>query len=281
MRQDGRMDSSVSQLRDLAVHAAIEGAQIARHRRQEAQIHGTKSSSVDVVTQIDIAVEEHIRTLLLQQRPHDGILGEEGHSTEGTSGITWVVDPIDGTVNYVYGLESCSVSVAAVSGNPRRSDGAVQAGAVVDIPVGQVWSAGAGEGAEYDGNPLKIESGPDLAHALVATGFQYVSQIRERQGAVVAQLLPQVRDIRRLGSCALDLCMVAAGRVDAYYEHGLSVWDFAAASLIAREAGVRVEGFDGNPAKAEFILAAPDPTFAALHDALSEAGARTVMPRGV
>ncbi len=208
------------------------------------------------------------------------MLGEEarGHG-EGTSGITWVLDPIDGTVNFLYGLPHYAVSVAAVSGSTRPEEWTMEAGAVYEGGSGTLYSAGRGLGAwvtRAGGEAERIEPrpGPVLSRTLLGTGFQYIAERRALQGAVAAAMLPQVRDIRRLGSCALDLCYVAAGNLDAYYEHGLNAWDFAAGALVAREAGVRVEGWDGAPPTPAFAMAAREETFGALHDALSASGAR-------
>lgn len=193
----------------------------------------TKSSATDAVTEMDRASEEFIRTRLLAARPDDTIIGEEGDDHLGTSGVSWLVDPIDGTVNFVYGLPAYAVSLAAAVGDQ------VVAGFVINVVSGESWGAhlGGGSSAPPDSS---VEGG--LGHALVATGFNYVPEVRARQGLAVAQLLPHVRDIRRFGSAALDLCSLASGRVDAYVEQGLKPWDLAAGVLIAREAGMRVAG---------------------------------------
>lgn len=250
-------------------------------RTGEVTVAKTKSSDIDPVTAIDIAAEKLLRDRLAQLRPDDAVLGEEGIDTPGTSGVTWVLDPIDGTVNYLYGLPHYGVSVAAVSGSSDAREWTMEAGAVFEGGTGRTYSAGRGLGAwlqEPGGAATRIapRPGPTLSRTLLGTGFQYIAERRALQGAVAAKMLPQVRDIRRLGSCALDLCYVAAGNLDAYYEHGLNAWDFAAGALIAREAGARVEGWDGAPPDQNFAIAARTETFAALHDALSAAGARAM-----
>lgn len=243
--------------------------------RGSAAVTGTKSSDIDIVTQMDLSAEHSLRERLAELRPDDAILGEEGDDHPGTSGVTWILDPIDGTVNYLYGLPHYSVSVAAVTGDPRPETWTQEAGAVYEGGSGVLWSAARGEGAWRGDERLEPRTGPELSQTLLGTGFQYIAERRALQGALVTKLLSQVRDIRRLGSCAVDLCLVAAGNLDAYYEHGLNPWDFAAASLIAREAGIRVEGLDGKPADTTLAIAAPPGTFEALHDALVAAdGAR-------
>lgn len=192
---------------------------------------GTKSSETDVVTAADRATEQLIRARLAELRPGEGVLGEEEGGAARLDGLHWVVDPIDGTVNYLYGYPWFAVSVAA------QLDGVSVAGAVVEPVSGRVWSAGLGLGAELDGTPLHVSAADRLELSLVATGFGYRVERRRRQAAMVAGLVGQVRDIRRAGAGSLDLCAVAAGWVDAYVEHGLSRWDWAAGALIAAEAG--------------------------------------------
>ncbi|KRF36033.1 inositol monophosphatase family protein [Nocardioides sp. Soil805] len=219
-------------LRDLASAVAREGADLARRMRAEGiDVADTKSSAVDVVTAADRAVEALVRRRLLEVRPDDSILGEEGDDHTGTSGVRWVVDPIDGTVNYLYGLPDCAVSVAA------EVDEQVVAGVVVTIPTGVEYAAAVGRGATRDGVPISVRATPPLAERLVLTGFGYRAEIRAHQAASVAALLPRVRDVRRMGSCSLDLCHVADGSADAYVEEGPARWDWAAGSLVASEAG--------------------------------------------
>ncbi len=219
-------------LREVASAVAREGAELARRMRAEGiDVADTKSSAVDVVTEADRAVEALVRRRLLEMRPDDAILGEEGDDHPGTSGVRWVVDPIDGTVNYLYGLPDCAVSVAA------EVDEEVLAGVVVTIPTGVEYAAARGRGATRDGVPISVRATPPLAERLVLTGFGYRAEIRAHQAASVAALLPKVRDVRRMGSCSLDLCHVADGSADAYVEEGPARWDWAAGSLVAAEAG--------------------------------------------
>lgn len=204
----------------------------------------TKSTPTDVVTASDHAVEALVRERLALLRPGDTVLGEEHGGTAVGPGVHWVVDPIDGTVNFLYGLPWYAVSVAAVR------DGRSLAGAVVEPASGRVWSAALGFGATCDGAPLRVSGATEVALSLLGTGFSYRAERRARQVAMIAGVLPHVRDLRRSGSAALDLCGVAAGWVDAYLEHGCSWWDWAAAGLVAAEAGavVRTPGVGGrNP----------------------------------
>jgi myo-inositol-1(or 4)-monophosphatase len=234
-------------LLDLAVATAREAADlVSRGRASAAQQVDVKSSPVDMVTAVDKACEELVVERLLGARPDDGLLGEEGGERVGTSGVRWVVDPIDGTTNFVYGLPAFAVSIAA------EVDGRVRAGVVLNAATGELWSASAGGGAHLtvgDAAPVPLTGSrpASLEQTLVATGFGYRTEQRRAQGAVVAELLPHVRDIRRHGSAALDLCTVAAGRVDAYYELHLNPWDHAAGALVAAEAGVVVTGLPGRP----------------------------------
>nr|WP_296770579.1 inositol monophosphatase family protein [Rhodococcus sp. (in: high G+C Gram-positive bacteria)] len=200
----------------------------------------TKSTPTDPVTIVDTETEAVLRRLLADRRPGDAILGEEGGgSTESTAGVRWVLDPIDGTVNFLYGIPAYAISVAA------QVDGVSVAGVVVDVAREIVFGAARGFGAtavESDGSSRELTCNPlsDVSLALVATGFGYGALRRTGQGRIISELLPRVRDIRRIGSAALDLCMVASGAVDAHFEHGLSPWDWAAGSLIAEEAGATV-----------------------------------------
>lgn len=201
-----------------------------------------KSTPTDPVTVADTETESLVRELLHQRRPGDEILGEEaGGSVDVPTGVRWVVDPIDGTVNFLYGIPAYAVSVAA------QIDGQSVAGAVVDVARRVTYWASTGDGAWASGltadpEPLRLHCNPidDAALALVATGFAYSRDRRIQQGTFIAQLLPHVRDLRRVGAAAIDLCMVASGAVDAHIEHGLSPWDWAAGGLIAQEAGARV-----------------------------------------
>lgn len=206
----------------------------------------SKSSPTDVVSVADLAAEHHIVSSLARERPDDGLLGEEGTQRPSSTGLTWVIDPVDGTTNFVYGRADWAVSVAVVDygdGDDPLTSPAV-AGAVAVPALGEVFSAARGHGARLHTNDrvVTLTSAPtsDLGHALVTTGFSYDADHRSRQGARIAGILGHVRDIRRSGSAAIDLCHVACGRVDAYVEDALNAWDVAAGVLICREAGARV-----------------------------------------
>ncbi len=241
-------------------------------RPDRVRVHATKSSPVDVVTAMDLASEELLRRRIAQLRPGDGILGEEQGYEPGTTGVTWVVDPIDGTVNYLYGLASWSVSVAAVVGPPGAGPDVAPdpqtwtaLAAAVHAPAdGRTFLAGRGQGATLDGAPLTVNEAKPLELSLVGTGFGYLVERRRAQAAIVAELLPLVRDIRRLGSAALDLCAVAAGGLDLYYERGLAPWDLAAGALVAQEAGAIVTGLHGRAAGPEMTVAGAPGTIEAL-----------------
>ncbi|MGY2067666.1 inositol monophosphatase family protein [Blastococcus sp. SYSU DS0619] len=241
-------------LLDLAVAAAREAAVLVARGRDTAAEHvTTKSSPVDVVTAVDAASEELLVRRLLAGRPDDGVLGEEGAAREGTSGVRWIVDPIDGTVNFLYDVPAYAISIAA------EVDGVVRAGVVLNVATGELFTATTGGGAwlEAPGRPVRrlaVNRPESLDRTLVATGFGYRVEQRRAQGAVVARLLPRVRDIRRFGSAALDLCAVAAGRVDAYYELDLNPWDHAAGALVASEAGAVVTGM-GTPVGEPMVVA--------------------------
>ncbi|EID55945.1 inositol monophosphatase family protein [Saccharomonospora xinjiangensis] len=228
----------------------------------------TKTSATDVVTAVDTASERLVRERLAELRPYDAVLGEEegthGATLDlGEEGVTWVVDPIDGTVNFLYGLPWFAVSVAAQIG------GVSVAGAVVEPVSGRRWTATRGKGAWLDGRPLRVSAPTDLGVSLLATGFAYRSERRARQADFAARILGRVRDLRRQGSAALDLCAVAAGWVDAYVEHGLKRWDWAAGALVAEEAGavLALPGQDPGLGADTILAAAPsiaDPLRAAL-----------------
>ncbi|MGL4172465.1 MAG: inositol monophosphatase family protein [Actinomycetota bacterium] len=251
-------------LLSIAVDAAqAAGELITRERPPAVAVAGTKSSSTDVVTEMDRRSERLLHEMLLTARPHDGFLGEEGAEEISRSGITWVVDPIDGTVNYLYSIPAYSVCLAAVSGDPTVPGGySILVGVVYQPDLQEMFTATRGGGAYLNGNPITLagshrqETGELLAQALIGTGFGYDSQRRAQQGRLVAELLPLVRDIRRFGSAALDLCYVACGRLDAYYERGLNPWDLAAGELIAREAGLVVTGLRHAPPSSELVVAA-------------------------
>ena len=257
-------------LLELAVDVAHRaGRLLVEGRPRDLRVAATKTSPTDVVTEMDRASERLIVEGIRAARPDDGFLGEEGSADSGTSGVRWVIDPIDGTVNYLYDLPEWAVSIAA------EIEGEVVVGVVHVPPLGETFTGVRGGGAHRDGVALDRLAAAELARALVATGFSYEAERRRAQGRVVAEVLPQVRDVRRGGSCAVDLCSVAAGRVDAYYERGVQPWDHAAAGLVAQEAGAVVQGLHGAPASSDFLLAAPEPLFGALHEMLVGLGAGT------
>lgn len=272
-------------LRAIAEKLAAEAAGYVAARRREVfgpdagstGAVGSKSTPTDPVTVVDTETEELLRDRIADLRPGDVVLGEEGGGpgAVGSGSVTWVVDPVDGTVNFVYGIPAFAVSVAA------QIDGVSVAGAVADVSTGDVYSAARGGGAHVRGaagrRRLSCSGATDLAMSLLGTGFGYAPARRAVQGRVLAALLPQVRDVRRLGSAALDLCMVAAGRLDAHYEHGLNVWDWAAGALIAAEAGAVVR----LPAAGEPVgltLAAAPGVAAAVSAALERCGALGPLP---
>lgn len=242
--------------------ARAAGETAARYRESpDVTVTGTKSSPTDVVTVADMAVEAQIRAAVAEARPADAVVGEEGDDADGTSGIRWVVDPIDGTVNYVYGHPRYAVSIGV-----EDDDGPLVA--VVHQPAtGETWTAARGMGAWFDGRPIQVTACESLAEALVATGFGYLPERRRCQAEVTAAVLPQVRDIRRAGAASLDLCDVACGRLDGYYEQGLKPWDLSAGRLVVTEAGGVVSGLRGRaPGEALVVAAGPGlhPPLAAL-----------------
>ena len=219
-------------------------------RHGELHAVDTKVSDIDLVTEVDRSSEALISERILQARPDDGIVGEEGTGIATASGVEWLVDPIDGTTSFVYGLPGFSVSIAA------RLGGDVVAGCVVAPAITTEYSAVIGEGATMNGKPISCRETTSLAKALVGTGFSPDHERRARQGEVFAQIIPQIRDIRRMGSAALDLCAVAAGQLDAYFETGLSIWDYAAGQLIAAEAGALTVVEHDAASDRSFVMAA-------------------------
>ena len=261
---------ATDELLRLARDTAVRAGELAHRRRIEGvEIADHKSSPVDVVTLADRETENLIRSLLADARPDDGFLGEEGGANTGTSGLTWVVDPIDGTVNYLYGIPSWAVSIAVVEGEPDPLTWRALAGCVTNPVTGEIYTATDAGGAFSGNQQLRVVEPPSLAQSLIGTGFGYESEVRARQGLVVAGLLPLVRDIRRFGAASLDLCAVATGRLNGYFESGLKPWDHAAAALVVREAGGVVVGRDGEPASADFVLAAPPELASALAKTLA------------
>lgn len=261
-------DSLNAELLDLALEVARRAGDLLRDGRPaDLGVAATKSSPIDVVTEMDVASEKLITDFLARHRPQDGVLGEEGASSAGSSGVRWVIDPLDGTVNYLYGLPSWAVSIAV------ERDGETVVGVVVAPMRGETYHAVLGQGAYADGEPVRVRPAPPLEQALIGTGFGYVRERRIGQARVLNELLPQVRDIRRGGSAAIDLCDVACGRLNAYYERGLNPWDYAAGDLIAREAGALTGGQPGIAASTELTVAAAPGLFEPLQTLLDDLGA--------
>ena len=209
-----------------------------------------KSSAIDFATQMDLASEKLIVTKILEARPDDGIIGEEGSAIHSKSGVTWVIDPLDGTVNYFYGIAGWNVSIAA-----KDSDG-VQVGVVYAPSINSLWTATKDGGASCNGKKISCNNPVEFNRALIGTGFSYDLKDRADQARIASKLLLEIRDLRRLGAGAADLCLVATGRLDAFYELGLNEWDLAAGGLIATEAGALVTGRNGQPAGKEMVIAA-------------------------
>ena len=275
---------TLDELERLAVRVAVTaGRLVVDERPGVVSASSTKSSPTDIVTVMDTRAEDLIRRLLLEARPDDAVIGEEGGDRSGTSGVTWVVDPIDGTVNYLYDIPAYAVSVAVATGDPTvPGQWQVLAGAVADPALRRVFHAALGAGARVSGwddpaSPDTADAGgakgaggavgsgspalwvgsvADLSGALVGTGFGYTPQRRREQAELLLDLLPQVRDIRRIGSAALDLCSVASGSLDGFYEHGLNPWDMAAGWLLVTEAGGLVTGPAGGPPSSALTVAA-------------------------
>ena len=241
-----------AELVGLATQVATTAAQTLR---AEAGRHGgtNKSSASDWVTDVDKAVEERLVADLLAARPDDSVLGEEGGAVSGTSGVRWILDPIDGTTNFMLDHPGYSVSIAA------EVDGRVEVGVVCDARLDELFVATLGGGATRNGTPIGVRAVTALEHAVIATGFSYLADRRTRQLAALADVLARAGDIRRMGSAAIDLCSVACGRVHAYFEHGLNVWDYAAGALIAAEAGANVRLPDpDDPADLLVLASTPD-----------------------
>jgi myo-inositol-1(or 4)-monophosphatase len=275
-------DETLLELRAVAISAAREAGDLLAEGAGQVEVAATKSSPTDVVTEMDRRSEELIRSRILAARPADAILGEEGGliGNTGDAPVLWVIDPLDGTVNYLYGLHDWAVSIAAevewaeggeVGGEVGRK---IVAGAVY-VPVrGELFCAVRGQGAwlqagEDYWHPLQCGPGVQLDQALVGTGFGYRKERRKVQGEVVAAMLPQVRDIRRIGVASVDLCAVAAGRLDGFYERGLNYWDWAAGALVATEAGAVVGGLNGEPVSSSMAVAAGPALFGPLASALA------------
>jgi myo-inositol-1(or 4)-monophosphatase len=255
----------------LAEAAAREagGFLVERFRRPASGV-GAKSSATDLVSDADRNAEALLRERLLGARPDDAILGEEGGEDGGRSGLRWVVDPLDGTVNYLFGIPQWAVSVAC-----EDADGSV-VGVVHDPLRGETFSAARGCGARLNGTVLRASDAGELQTALIATGFSYRAATRAVQARVLEEVLPRVRDIRRAGSAALDLAAVAAGRVDGFYETGTSHWDSAAGLLLVTEAGGAWSEFDGGDAAGDGLVAAGARLHASLRRLILDAHDRSV-----
>jgi myo-inositol-1(or 4)-monophosphatase len=258
-----------AELLALAQETARAAADLVRERAaRTVEVAATKSTDTDVVTEADRASEDLIRRMIAAKRPDDAFLGEEGDDIEGTSGVRWIVDPIDGTVNFLYGLPRYAVSIAA------ERDGEVVAGVVIDVARRIEFSAYAGDQgvvALRDGKPIAVRAKTPLSHRLIATGFSYDASLRRLQAQCLVRFLPRVRDVRRAGSCALDICDVAQGALDGYLEEGVHLWDHAAAGLVAQGAGARVEEATGLGGQ-RLLLVAPEHGFDELREAALDAG---------
>lgn len=230
----------------------------------------TKSSLTDLVTELDTWAEAHITERLLRARPDDGLLGEEGADVEGTSGVTWSIDPIDGTVNFVHGIPGFCVSIAA------QVDGRSIAAVVASPLHHDVFTATERGGACRNDRPIRCVTPTSVGRSVLGTGFSYDPERRRRQARVLTSVLPRIADIRRGGAAALDLCSVACGRLDGYWEVGLNPWDHAAGGLIASEAGARCAALDGGPVSSRFVLAASPLIWDDLAALLTDADAASV-----
>ena len=260
---DHRPPAHAVSLRELAEEVAREaGAQLLEAFGGPLAVE-TKSTPTDLVSEADEAAQALIRSRLQAARPDDGFLGEEGGDEAGSSGLRWIVDPLDGTINFLFGIPQWAVSIAV-----EDADG-VLAGVVYDPPRGELWAAERDGPATLDGRPVRASERTELATAMIATGFGYDAEVRRAQAAQIAALLPDVRDIRRFGAAALDLAWCAAGRYDAYYERGVHRWDVAAGSLICERAGLAVETLPEAPPQADGILVATQALFVTLRDRLA------------
>lgn len=266
---------ALQELHLFALELALTGGHFVRDERpKKVCVAQTKATELDVVTIMDTQCEALLRSMISERRPDDAILGEEGESVPGTSGLTWVIDPIDGTVNYLYNIPAYAVSVGVVVGDPTvAGDWTAVAGAVYNPLVDEVYHAHQGGGARLSrpavqdieaGIELKVQEPDALAKALVGTGFSYDIEDRRRQATIASEVLANVRDLRRIGAASLDLCAVAAGRLDAYYERGLHPWDAVAGCVIVAEAGGIVSGLQG-PVSRKMTLAAAPRVHAEMH----------------
>jgi myo-inositol-1(or 4)-monophosphatase len=258
--------ANVTELLELAIDLARKAGQLLLDEAPDrAADVGTKSSHTDMVTAVDRASEALIVDTLASERPDDGVLGEEGSSKEGTSGVRWVIDPLDGTTNYLYGFPLFAVSIGV------EVDGVMEAGVVAHPSFDELFTAQRGAGAECNGAPISVSGKDDLATALIGTGFAYDPAQRAESARWLTRIIPSVRDIRRGGAASIDLCWVACGRLDGFYEAGLSPWDIAAGDLIVREAGGQTSDFEGGPVRPGSVVAASPEIAPALRHLVAEA----------
>ncbi|NDA38821.1 MAG: inositol monophosphatase [Actinobacteria bacterium] len=258
--------TSSGELLELAEKIAKKAGELLMSRPTNFELD-QKSGVLDFATQMDHESEKLIVSEILAARPDDSIIGEEGANRKGSSGYTWVIDPIDGTVNYLYGIPGWCISIAI-------KDEVGYLVGVVHVPsFAMTWSARRGGGASCNGKPLRCNEPVELNRALIATGFAYDIERRKPQAKFIAELLPQIRDVRRMGACAVDICMVASGSVDAHFEAGVNEWDYAAAGLIASEAGAKFSYLKGIwDGEKYFVLTAGPSLFASLAKALAPHG---------
>jgi myo-inositol-1(or 4)-monophosphatase len=271
LRENGGV---TTRLLETALDIAREAAALAAERRRgTVTVADSKSSSVDIVTAVDREVEALIRARLAERQPGDGFLGEEGGRADCTTSLTWVIDPIDGTVNFLYDIPHYAVSIAVVEGDPTPGNWTELAGVVINVSSGREFTASAGGGAFADGVPISVNRPESLGQSLLSTGFSYSQYIRTEQARVMATVMPHIRDIRRMGAAALDLTALAAGQIDIYFERMLQPWDHAAGVLIAREAGAEVRGWNGAAPDVDWLLAAHPDLIDDIENVLVEAGA--------
>ena len=266
------------ELHDVAVKLAQEAGELIVSRRAgHIEVANTKSSDVDVVTAVDKESEEFLYTRLQELRPGDGFLGEEGQEEPSSTGVTWVVDPIDGTVNFLYNIPHYAVSIAAVTGDPTPGTWQVEAGAIFNPVTGELFHAARGDGSYLGERRLQIGEPPPMNLALLATGFAYSTAMRKEQVRILGQLIGEVRDIRRMGTASLDLAAVAAGRVDVYFERTLNAWDHAAGEVLVTEAGGVIAGIRDLPQGREGIFAGHPTLVTQLKARISEVGGDTLL----
>lgn len=262
-------DFDPTELESLAQELALEAGKLARRRRSEGvKIAATKSTLADIVTDADREVEALIRERLESARAGDGFYGEESAPGSSSSGITWVVDPIDGTVNYSFNIPAYAVSIAAVQGDPATGIWTPVAGVVYNPATDELFSASAGNGARLDGALITVRQEADPAGALLATGFGYDRATHPAAMELIEQVMPIMRDIRRGGSAALDLAFVAAGRLDGYFERGLNPWDYAAGELLVTEAGGQVRAPREDGPQGGMLITSSSASYASLRTAL-------------